>query len=83
MQYLFLGQLYKITTLPFYYQCLIFQIEPTDDDPINHILRLRASLNWRTMLPRHGPGMREAMNNTNDKNPLKVYNFRRGVTALN
>nr|XP_039247972.1 dynein heavy chain 6, axonemal-like [Styela clava] len=46
-------------------------IEPADDDVINHIIRLRLALNWKTMLPRHGPGVRRAMKLTNHKNPLK------------
>lgn len=45
--------------------------EPSDDDVINHIIRLRTVLNWKTMLPRHGPGVRRAMKLTDHKNPLK------------
>ncbi|XP_076809994.1 dynein axonemal heavy chain 6-like [Clavelina lepadiformis] len=44
--------------------------KPADNDITNHIVRLRDALNWRTMLPRHGPGVRQAMRHTNHKNPL-------------
>ena len=39
---------------------------------MDHILKLRDALNWRTMLPRHGPGVRQTMQATNHKNPLNV-----------
>jgi len=51
--------------------------EPSNSDAIKHMIRLRSALGWRTMLPRHGPGVRQAMRNTNHKNPLQVefYSF--------
>nr|XP_018672447.1 dynein heavy chain 6, axonemal-like [Ciona intestinalis] len=51
-------------------QSVYDNIKPSDSDVINHIVRLRDILQWRTMLPRHGPGVRQAMKNTNHKNPL-------------
>ena len=48
--------------------------EPVDSDVINHVVRLRSALGWRTMLPRHGPGVRYAMKISDHKNPLQVKN---------
>eukprot|EP00058_Branchiostoma_floridae_P021106 XP_002606596.1 hypothetical protein BRAFLDRAFT_72653 [Branchiostoma floridae] len=44
---------------------------PADDDAASQIIRMRQSLGWRTELPLHGPGVREAMKTIDDVDPLQ------------
>ncbi|XP_019625905.1 PREDICTED: LOW QUALITY PROTEIN: dynein heavy chain 6, axonemal-like [Branchiostoma belcheri] len=44
---------------------------PADDDAANQIIKMRQSLGWRTELPLHGPGVREAMKTIDDVDPMQ------------